>query len=184
MLAPDIQSLMSDVMHLVSRVPIEVLWPEHSPNARATMIGGNGNGDDDDRRDSRLRPVTYGEAFRLLQQDRDLLALGLHRPPTHGRGPRETWGRERCRCPGGSRYVAINSPSASFALRDGDCFFVLRRRNRPESAVNSKPAVDPQAPGTSVPSGGHATAGLAAAAAYAAEATTRPGKDMPEREHG
>ncbi|CAN0083784.1 unnamed protein product, partial [Ectocarpus sp. 13 AM-2016] len=109
MLAPDIQSLMSDVMHLVSRVPIEVLWPEHSPNARGTVVGDNNDsrGDGDTR--SRIRPVTYGEAFRLLLEDRDLLALGLHRPPTHGRGPRKRGGRERWHCPGRSRYVAINS---------------------------------------------------------------------------
>ncbi|CAM9977379.1 unnamed protein product [Ectocarpus sp. 12 AP-2014] len=182
MLAPDIQSLMSDVMHLVSRVPIEVLWPEHSPNARGTVVGDNNDsrGDGDIRR-SRIRPVTYGEAFRLLLEDRDLLALGLHRPPTHGRGPRKTGGRERWRCPGGSRYVAINSPSASFALRDGDCFFVLRRRSRPVSAFNSEPAIDPQDTGTCVPFGGRATAALAATAADATEETTTPGKDTPER---
>ncbi|CAM9278886.1 unnamed protein product [Ectocarpus fasciculatus] len=180
MLAPDIQSLMSDVMHLVSRVPIEVLWPDHSPNARATMVGDIDNGGGDDSRKSRLRPVTYGEAFRLLLEDRDLLALGVHRPPTHGRGPRKTGGRERWRCPGGSRYVAINSPSASFALRDGDCFFVLRRRSRPVSAFNSEPVGDPQAADTCMPSGGRVTVAFAAAA-DAAEETTAPGKDMPER---
>ncbi|CAM9399544.1 unnamed protein product [Ectocarpus sp. 6 AP-2014] len=185
MLAPDIQSLMSDVMHLVSRVPIEVLWPEHSPNARGTAVGeNNDNRGDGDIRRSRIRPVTYGEAFRLLLEDRDLLALGLHRPPTHGRGPRKMGGRERWRCPGGSRYVAINSPSASFALRDGDCFFVLRRRSRLVSAFNSEPAVDPQVTGTCVSSGVRATAALAATAADPTEGTATPGKDTPERLHG
>ncbi|CAM9615974.1 unnamed protein product, partial [Hapterophycus canaliculatus] len=121
MLASDVQSLMNDVFQLISRVSIEALWPRHQPSdirgAAAGKSGGSGSGSA-----HRARPKTYGEAYRTLLEDRDLLAMGIHRPPARRRGD-ITSGR----CPGGSRYVAINCPSASFALRDGDCFFVLRR---------------------------------------------------------
>ena len=143
MLASDVQSLMSDVLNLVSRVPIEALWPQHQPSkALATAAG----------RTRRARPKTYGEAYRSLLEDRDLLALGIHRPPTGGRGngplSAATGGSDdddddddddaarNRRCPGGSRYVAITCPSASFPVQDGDCFFVLRRPNEADEEDN------------------------------------------------
>lgn len=159
MLAPGIQSVMSDVLDLACRVPIETLWPG-DPNG-----GGRGAR-------VRSRPKTYGEAYKTLLQDRDLLALGVHRPPTgrrrpsgNGRGgggpavrlwPSVVQGSDdvdaskrrgaaaadkRRRCPGGSRYVAINCPSAGFVLRDGDCLFVLRRPDK--GVVGAEPVVGP-----------------------------------------
>lgn len=110
MLASDVQSLMADVLSLVSRVAIEDLFGARSTPAR-----------------SRARPQTYGSAYRSLLEERDLLALGIHRPPARrGDGSTAASGGRRG-CPGGSRYVAINCPGASFALRDGDYIFVLRR---------------------------------------------------------
>lgn len=125
MLASDVQSLMGDVLRLVSRVAIEDLWPQHHPfGARSTPAR------------SRARPQTYGAAYRSLLEERDLLALGIHRPPARrGDGSAATSGGRRS-CPGGSRYVAINCPGASFALQDGDFIFVLRRTTtRVESAA-------------------------------------------------
>lgn len=123
MLASDIQSLMNDVFHLISRVSIEALWPVHQPSD--APVGST----------TRPRPKTYGEAYRTLLEDRDLLAMGIHRPPARRRGD-TTSGR----CPGGSRYVAINCPSAWFALRDGDCFFVLRRPGEAPKSGSKKDA--------------------------------------------
>ena len=141
MLASDVQSLMSDVLNLVSRVPIEALWPPHRPSKDSAT---------ESERKHRARPTTYGEAYRLLLEDRDLLALGLHRPPigSQGEGPLLSTAKASSddsdaasyrRCPGGSRYVAINCPSASFAVRDGDCFFVLRRPSE-KDGVTAPPA--------------------------------------------
>lgn len=171
MLASDIQSVMSDVLDLACRVPIETLWPADAKCGERGVAG-------------RSRPDTYGEAYKTLLQDRDLLALGIHRPPTCRRRPSDNeprdgrsavnlWppvGRgsadavaamkssaggaggtadcgdaagvnERHRCPGGSRYVAINCPSADFVLRDGDCLFVLRRPGR--VVVDEQPDTEP-----------------------------------------
>lgn len=128
MLASDVQSLMTDVLSLVSRVAVEDLWPQHHPfGTRSTPAGG------------RARPQTYGAAYRSLLESRDLLALGIHRPPTRrGDGSAAAGGRRYC--PGGSRYAAINCPSASFALRDGDYLFVLRRPSQADGARTTKSA--------------------------------------------
>ena len=160
MLASDIQCVMNDVLDLACRVPIEALWPEDTNGGLGDVAGQS-------------RPKTYGEAYKTLLQDRDLLALGVHRPPIGCRIPTGNESRHCCsiaklwpsagqgcadavagkrrgaggaggtagdgdaagvgdrrRCPGGSRYVAINCPSANFVLRDGDCLFVLRRPGR------------------------------------------------------
>eukprot|EP00903_Cladosiphon_okamuranus_P015886 g14672.t1 len=137
MLASDVQSLMSDVLNLVSRVPIEAFWPQQiRSKAPATSAG----------RRHRVRPRTYGEAYRSLLEDHDLLALGIHRPPigSRGDGPLSAAAAAASgdddaacyrRCPGGSRYVAINCPSASFPVQDGDYFFVLRRPKQDDRVI-------------------------------------------------
>lgn len=156
MLAPDIQSLMSDVLNLASRIPIEILWPEDSID--------NGSGEH-----HRPRPETYGEAYRSLLQDRNMLALGLHRPPPRtreasgdstsgpsghpscraktegaataaatdkrGEDPTSAGADEPRRCFGASRYVSIACPSSGFPLLDGDCVFVLRRPSQTGSST-------------------------------------------------
>lgn len=130
---------MDDVLNLISRVPIEALWPQHHPSKASAPSA---------ERRHRGRPKTYGEAYRSLLEDRDLLALGIHRPPTGSRGEGPLSAAKASgddddsasyrRCPGGSRYVAISCPSASFAVRDGDCFFVLQRPSE-EDRVNAPP---------------------------------------------
>ena len=113
MLASDIQSLMNDVLNLASRVAVEALWPK---NTR-----GRGS--------KRPRPATYGEAYQSLLRERDLLALGIHRPPARrhrGSSSAGAAGVAAARCPGGSRYLSITCPIPSFPLQDGDFLFVLR----------------------------------------------------------
>lgn len=169
MLAPDIQSVMSDVLDLACRVPIETLWTEDPKDEGRGAAG-------------RSRPKTYGEAYKTLLQDFDLLALGVHRPPTgrrrptnngpHGRrSARKLWPsvdrgsddidadmkrgtaavEKHRRCPGGSRYVAINCPSAEFVLRDGDSLFVLRRPDK--GVVGTEPVIEPAISRADSPSG-------------------------------
>ena len=113
MLASDIQSLMNDVLNLASRVAVEALWPKN------TRGGGS----------KRPRPATYGEAYQSLLRERDLLALGIHRPPARrnrGSSSAGAAGVAAARCPGGSRYLSITCPIPSFLLQDGDFLFVLR----------------------------------------------------------
>lgn len=170
MLASDVQSLMSDVLNLVSRVPIEALWPQHHTSKVSVPAAGQRY---------RARPRTYGEAYRSLLEDHDLLALGIHRPPTgsQGDGPLSAATASSDvddapgyrRCPGGSRYVAINCPSASFPVRDGDCFFVLRRPNEEENSAAEPPVAPASAKDETL--SGIAVASSAAPASAAADGT-------------
>lgn len=107
---------MNDVLNLAFRVPVEILWPSSTPDSSSSSSN------------QRSRPETYGEAYELLLRERDLLALGIHRPPMRigGRNSRRAGAEAFSRCPGGSRYLSITCPSSSFPLRDGDCLFVLR----------------------------------------------------------
>lgn len=174
MLASDVQSLMSDVLSLVSRVPIEALWPQHHLSKAPAMAAG---------RRHQARPRTYGEAYRSLLEDRDLLALGIHRPPTgsRGNGPQSAAAAASSddndaafyrRCPGGSRYVAINCPSASFPVQDGDCFFVLRRPNE-EDGVTAPPVVTASAKDETLRRSTPASSAAAAAAATVGTASSK-----------
>lgn len=114
MLSSDIQSLMNDVLNLAFRIPVEILWPSSTRDSSVS--------------NQRSRPETYGEAYELLLHGRNLLALGIHRPPMRigGSNSRRAGAEAFSRCPGGSRYLSITCPSSSFPLRDGDCLFVLR----------------------------------------------------------
>lgn len=83
MLADDIQSLFNGILRLVSRVPVEELWPRGKIAHGTSSSSGSSGSDDRSGRGggSELRrPTTYGEAYESLLQDRDLLPLGLHRP--------------------------------------------------------------------------------------------------------
>lgn len=166
MMSEDVQFILGNVLKLTCRVSVKTLWP-------------------------RRLPGTYGEAYRSLLKDRNLLAVGLHRPPIPdrdnlgdansdgqaGNPPHETRRRARSaampgnpphearrrtrsgavpdkgqypghnssatnlgdgagarsaekgqgRYLGGSRFLAIACPRASFPLRAGDCIFVCRR---------------------------------------------------------
>lgn len=111
---------MNDVLNLAFRVPVEILWPGGFSNTHGDRSTSGSK--------KQSRPETYGEAYESLLRERDLLALGIHRPPVRIGGSNSNRAGEAAfsRCPGGSRYLAITCPSSSFPLRDGDCLFVLR----------------------------------------------------------
>lgn len=173
-MAEDVQFVLNNVLQLACRVPIEILWRRRRPrnygeayrsllkNRHLLAVGLHrppiSNLDD---------PNSNLETRNPLHETRRGTCAGAvpnwEQYAGHGSSAGRNGGGARSaaataegqgRSLGGSRFLAIACPRASFPLRAGDCLFVLRQPSEVAAAAAARMGVDhPESGAGEVPKG-------------------------------